>query len=523
MSSSAARSISHAAARAARLRGIPLEDPAAVLRMPLPDLLVSGGDDRLLPIGDSGINAYGCASRPRNDVAEFASSTATTISERAFDQAETARTDLIERIQTEGPEAAFDGRVEEMRHELRATLDIDDGTEIVFAPSGTDGALFAVFLARTLLGGPFVNIMMVAEETGKGIPFASIGRHFSTCTALGHSVMRGEPVEGLPRGMASLGFSGRQIDGHPIEMPRLDETIAATIRQTMARGTHVLLNAMDCSRTGLSGPSLACLEDVAVRWPDSVLVLVDACQMRLSRADLNAYLARNFMVLVTGSKFFTGPAFSGALLVPKGLASRVAEITEVPFGFGAYTAKASWPRPWTGIRAGLPSDQNFGEWLRWEAALAEMQAYYAVPADFRQTAVDAFHVAFSAFSEEINGIASAPCVAMSEGLHRTIAPFFLTRRKRPIALDEATAVYRRLNDEISLAAPGACHFGQPVAFGLGRDKTIGAFRASLSARIVSDAWKADDPAAAQRRLNGEIARLGAALERTAFLAARPKS
>ncbi len=410
-------------------------------------------------------------------------------------------------------------RIEELRAELRATLRISEETEIVFAPSGTDGALFAVFLARALLGAPIDNIMMVSDETGRGIPFASIGRHFSICTALGNSVMKGEPVEGLPRGMASLGFSGRDVEGAPVDTAQIDKTVdlngPAGDRAGRAQSfsTPWIVPGRACRAR-----ALACLEDLASCWPDSVLVLVDACQMRLTREDLNAYLARNFMVLVTGSKFFTGPAFSGALLVPKDVADRAADIADVPVGLGAYTARASWPRRWSGIRDGLPLEQNVGEWLRWEAALAEMQAYYKVPRAFRRGAVDAFNIAFSAYSDEIDGIDAAPGLSLSQGLRRSIAPFFLTRQGRRLTVDEATALYRRLNDEIALAAPGACHLGQPIAFGLGPKENAGAFRASLSARIVSDAWAAGDPTTALRQLNGEIARLGAALERVAFMA-----
>ena len=42
--------------------------------------------------------------------------------------------------------------------------------------------------------------------------------------------------------------------------------------------------------------------------------------MRLGRTRLQKYLDRGYLVLVTGSKFFTGPPFSGALLVPSALA-----------------------------------------------------------------------------------------------------------------------------------------------------------------------------------------------------------
>ena len=89
---------------------------------------------------------------------------------------------------------------------------------------------------------------------------------------------------------------------------------------------------MDSSKLGWSGPSEACLQDIAATWPSQVVVVMDACQMRLGLPQLQDYLARNYLVLMTGSKFFTGPAFSGALLVPAGLAEAVDKITAIPQG-----------------------------------------------------------------------------------------------------------------------------------------------------------------------------------------------
>ena len=161
---------------------IPVEDPSDERRLlaPLSLLLASGGDDRLTAHPETGVNAYGCASYPQPAVAEFASSTATTISERAFSCIERARFALLGQVQTMELDDAFEARVTDMRQELRALLGLDAaGAEVVFAPSGTDAALHATFLVRETMGGPLVNIMMASDETGSGVPLASLGRHFS--------------------------------------------------------------------------------------------------------------------------------------------------------------------------------------------------------------------------------------------------------------------------------------------------------------------------------------------------------
>jgi hypothetical protein len=84
----------------------------------------------------------------------------------------------------------------------------------------------------------------------------------------------------------------------------------------LAQGRRVLLVLADVSKTGLIAPSLACVTALQRRWPDALDILVDACQFRLAPATLRAYLIHNFMIALTGSKFLTGPTFSGALLIP---------------------------------------------------------------------------------------------------------------------------------------------------------------------------------------------------------------
>ena len=54
---------------------------------PLDTLLVSGGDPRLTLDASNRVNAYGCAASPEPAVWNFASSTASTISQAAYDRA----------------------------------------------------------------------------------------------------------------------------------------------------------------------------------------------------------------------------------------------------------------------------------------------------------------------------------------------------------------------------------------------------------------------------------------------------
>ncbi|MET4220546.1 hypothetical protein ACVWWG_008813 [Bradyrhizobium sp. LB7.2] len=101
--------------------------------------------------------------------------------------------------------------------------------------------------------------------------------------------------------------------------PDAGAAVLRAVETSLAQGRRVLLQIMDSSKLGWRAPSEACLDEIARRWPRKVQIVVDARQVRLGRRRLRSYLDRGYMVLTTGSKFFGGPAFSGALLVLKGL------------------------------------------------------------------------------------------------------------------------------------------------------------------------------------------------------------
>jgi hypothetical protein len=46
------------------------------------------------------------------------------------------------------------------------------------------------------------------------------------------------------------------------------------------------------------------------------VLVADLCQGRFEKERLHDYLEKNVVVLITGSKFFRGPPFSGGVLIP---------------------------------------------------------------------------------------------------------------------------------------------------------------------------------------------------------------
>jgi selenocysteine lyase/cysteine desulfurase len=477
----------------------------------LAHLLTSGGDARLSVDPATRLNGYGCRPEPRHEALSFASSTATSISVRAFVAVQAAYWRLGRSLGERRFSRLFGDMTEELRAEIKTLLSLEGSdTEIVFSPSGTDAALHALIVARSLCGTPLVSVIAASDETGSGTNDAAQGRHFNSVTARGVPVVKGERIAGLADGVASAPLRCRNADGTLRTDAEMDDDVLCAVARAVAQGQRVLLYVMDHSKLGRRCPTRAALGEIRSAYGSSVVVAIDACQMRLSRDALKWYLDQGFMVAITGSKFFTGPPFSGALLVPPALAARMSLVADVPAGFRQYAARDDWPAAWGRFRNGLADGANVGQLLRWVAAVEEMRSYFAVPSAYRARALRSFAATVPSLIVERPELqplpdSRAPFAADGEREDemavRTIFPFLLRRSGKAMALAEATAVYRALNrditpllpptisiDEYRLAAQ-ICHIGQPVAvFDSTTSTMTGALRISASSRFVSETW-----------------------------------
>jgi hypothetical protein len=513
-------------------------DPASAMTdlfVPLNRLLGCGGDPRLDIDPASGLNEYGCQPSPCPDTLSFASSTATSISERAYDRVSDARESLMRSAIAIGIDAAFDARVEGMRRRLKTFLGLSQSdADVVFSPSGTDSQLQALFLARALLGPALTTIVVAADQTGSGTANTARGHHFGAATANGIRVRKGEPIAGLARFVTSIALPSFDNSGGFFPQAENDSRALAAIDSSLASGSSVLLQIMDSSKLGWRAPSEQCLDEISARWPDRVQIVVDACQMRLGRPRLRKYLDRGYMVIVTGSKFFTGPPFSGALLVPAHLSKAFDAITEIAPGLRDYSSRSDWPMNWAKLRSRFPVRANFGQWLRWEAALEEMRAYYSTPDEFRLWALTTFGIGVQQIIESSRLLCLLPPqhrpeqnrVDDEELAQTTIFPFVIRHRDRVLPLGDCRKIHRALYRDTRTADPAdeqerpdtaakVCLVGQPVALGGFERRPAAALRICASARLVTETWSADRETAhgnVQREL-GHVGEIVSGIER----------
>ena len=384
-------------------------------------------------------------------------------------------------------------------------------SEIVFSPSGTDSVIHALFLAQsTAERKTMYRILVASDETGSGVRDAISGRHFNSVTSEGTQVTKGAPISGLCDAGTVECIPVYDADGRMYEIDEIDARVYRAVGRAIARGESVLLQVMDSSKLGNRSTSLAMLARLNEDFDKQVQVVVDACQMRISLPRLRWHLASGHMVLISGSKFFTGPPFSGALLVPSCVSDRVKKIDGIPAGLCDYTNQNAWPQAWGNVYSKLPERHNFGQYFRWVAASAEMERYFSIPVEFRERALYEFgKFTVKLIGEHSKTVSlfeqprfSVECVPDFEMAHKTIFPFSISDRNKPLSFDEAVVLHRALNTDMrniviadytvesKRLSSVVCHVGQAVSMRSSNGGTRGLLRICSSARTVCDLWDA---------------------------------
>jgi selenocysteine lyase/cysteine desulfurase len=498
-------------------------------------ILASGSDGRLALHPSTDRNGYGCRALPHPDAIAFSSSTANTISPRAFAAVEAAYGALFVHAAETGLATAYEIAVEALRRELKLLLELDIcDADIVFSPSGTDSEVHALHLARELLGGDITSIIVAAEETGSGVPLAAGGRHFAETTSSGASVTKGQPIAGMA-GVTHVTVPAGDAQGAR-SLAQVDADVAQAVAASLAAGRRAVVHVMHHSKIGTRAPSAACIAALRAEHGMGVQFILDACQFRLSRHRLRHYLEQGFLVLVTGSKFFAGPPLSGALIVPEQLRARLAAAHAVPAGFADYSSATDWPMSLAGIRSQLPQRENLGQYLRWAAACAEMHAYYTVPELYRRIAMAEFARSAARAIERHECITLLPEPAWlsddsdvdDEFSERTVFPFTVKALGRLVTPVESRAIYKALNDDVTrivdcttpaqakLAAT-ICHIGQPVTLKVDGVET-GALRISADARLVSECFAGADMSGAIAPMQRKFAQIDVVFGKVELLA-----
>ncbi len=465
-------------------------------------LMETGGDIRLQTDPRSALNGYGSSHRPRPWAVTFASSTASSSSARGYVAADRERLRTSLALFRGGRRGAVRDALQRVRGGIAKGFCLAPGTAVILAASGTDTELLA--LALTHLAAeklPILNILVAPEETGRGVPMAARGRHFAVDTALGVAVNFEEPIAGFRPDTELANVALRDGRGAVRNGDDVERDIYQLVAGGIAGGRRVILHALDLSKTGLLAPLPEFLKSLRDEFGEKFDIVVDACQTRLSASSVKNYLALDAVVLITGSKFFTGPPFAGAALVPAHVARRLVA-GSLPAGLDAYFGRDEFPAHCPAA-ACLPAIGNYGLALRWHAALAEMRAFARVDLRRRAEIIAAFGAVVRREVAANPALQLLPQPAFARGVDDepwerlpSIFSFSLAAPHAPgrcLTPVESRAVYLWLNTDLSPWLPKAgdvarriCHIGQPVKLPQpGVEGGLGVLRVSAGARLIS--------------------------------------
>lgn len=453
----------------------------------LAQMLQLGGDHRIKADPVSGMTRYGSHPDVREDVLSFSSCSASNLSKASWD--EILRT--LEDVEAMGSQDACRA----IRRDLTLGLGLrQDMVDMVLTASGTDAALW-VLAAPPIRDTSTLHVILVgAYETGRGIVVAARGQHFASITAQGYWVVAGQSLEGLNSNRRVTEVSLRDAEGcaKPVEV--VNAEVAALVQASRLQGEYVRLVVMQGSKTGLCGPDLALAAQMAQSHAPFMDVVVDACQGRLAPDTMTTVLAMDFAMILTGSKFFAGPPFSGAIAFPKSWAERLAGWT-VPISLRQYTAREQWPDSLAAVAAQLPPGASPGLILRWRAALTHMAQYHQIPEPLRRQSTARLGQAMH------QAIRRSHClVPLDDQIGDQGIVAFRVRDPKGGAFFESRAchlLHRALNSDMSKALPPHCSpqdkalaarrvlIGRPMAL-LGTEPLSGhaILRMALSARDV---------------------------------------
>ena len=443
-------------------------------------LISSGGDNRMF-LGSTGLNRYGSGPSAGSKI-QLGSCTCSSPSQRALGAAHRL---YLELQQHPNPALLASEQFQIIRNQLRNLLVLPEDVAIALPPSGTDVEMLVLALAASKTEHPIVNIVVGPAEVGSGTSPASAGRYFDSLTPRGNHV---DPQHALDADLTSR-VSVTHVDirdtfGQQLPLESIDREVMRTVIDAAATGSHVVVHLVAHSKTGIHAPSLNAIESIKSALQDDVTIVVDAAQGRLATDAYRIALQNDCLVSFTGSKFFGGPPFSGALFVPR--SQRPGKhLTQLPSNFKEFFNRDTIPTVWKSWKTSSSQWTNTGLLLRWTAAISEMEAFYNIEPDVSE-------VILSVFANEVTNAISASrsCMMLpvetdaesslpSISSYESVFTFEVNNAdQNPLSKTQLKTLHQQLN----IDTKQGFLVGQPVQLG----QNCCALRVALGASTIAD-------------------------------------
>jgi hypothetical protein len=357
---------------------------------------------------------------------------------------------------------------------------------LILFPSGSDAEFLPLIMAliRAKGQGVVYSYVTAAGEVGSGTPNASGGKHFSALAPKGHKQENNgllSGLEGEKERIKVVQFKGRGKNGL---VNFQEQVLYDDIRSKLGDSENVVvLHIVLGSKTGLVYPSLETVEKLHNEFGDRIVVVVDACQLRCKLHAVAQYTSRGYITLVTGSKFYSGPPFSGAVVLSNAMALEIEShlmavkddgvTCAIPIGILDYITPYDVSLNMPLLREYLQLEKpwfNIGAVLRWNVGLSVIESYAAISEDkvlnFTQSWVkDVKKMVVSSIpSSSVNPLSYLTLLEVTEGLlegngvghTNTIISIGVSIEEkndegshlRPLSFDEMKVYHLRMTQEL---------------------------------------------------------------------------
>lgn len=432
-------------------------------------MLTCGGDDRSL-ILESSTNKYHIKPQPVDPAHVFRGScTGNPPTQRGYDAAKKLY-EKLSAMDAGSLDAAIEDVFADQRSRIANNLQLEEGTEVIIVPSGSDAEYLPVAIARAIKGDvPISNGVTQLREIGAGTAPASVGEYFST-----HSPLKGKLAEDIKylegfEGLDGIAIPAREKNGDVIDASqKMEEFVASTI----AKGSYPIVHGVFGGKTGVRDETMPGSEDSG----ETSLGVVDACQGRFSLDELHEWLKQDSIVLYTSSKFYQAPPFCGAVIIPPKIAAKLraapAPDPKAMYsidGLGGFLTDKELPdclENWKSLLAKEDS-ANLGLALRWEAGLAGMEALASYPDEQRTEA-------YKEWAGSVSGMVNDRSELDAWCVERSIVSIRVAKGDDGwLSMSELRDLYRWMSMDVSELAPDAtaeeknalskpAYIGQPV-------------------------------------------------------------
>jgi hypothetical protein len=354
--------------------------------------LTCGGDDRSLINESTGTNKYHIRPQPVDPSSVFRGScTGNPPTKRGYDAAKQLF-EKVAHLSDEKLDAELEKVFDEQRKRIASLLQLENGTEVIICPSGSDAEYLPLAIARAIKGDGvhIANGITQLREIGAGSAPASVGKYFSSHAPLvGRLPDDSEFLAGF-EGFDGVTISAREKNGDVIDAA---QKMAEFVTSSIEHGTYPIVHGVFGGKTGVRDGRMPSSLDGG----ETSLGVVDACQGRFSLNELHEWLHQDSLVLFTASKFYQAPPFCGAVIIPPKIADKLRnspppgpnEMFSID-GLGGFLTDKELPECMESWKPMLRKNNsaNLGLALRWEAGLAGMEALASIPDEHRTEAVE---------------------------------------------------------------------------------------------------------------------------------------